>query len=314
MTYINYILAFVLIYLLGCGPKVQYPFLGVDVNAHWFHEAAFDQDEAIALKNIQDYVKKSKFSTLRVGVFWDWLPEHMEAAYQWSKQVGAPEIIFDLFPAPPDRVTPEWWIPWRDEYEVTADKWRKYAREVVNLYPGVIWMIGNEPNRFEGFSGSPVLWAGIYRIFYEEAHAAGAKVIGPSLGHSVRGVKNTDWLKQFFLAGGKVDILAVHPYDRGIRMMWGVCHIMKEMGLDLDVWAVETSGAPDQRPPDHAGYLQRVGYKRVIYHVLGGWRPDRRAKGIDDLILLEREGTDIVRSLDAILLETLGCKMKGDSI
>lgn len=308
----NIIIAFVISLIVGCGPKVQYPFLGVDVNAHWFHEAKTDADEAKSLTNIQNYVKSANFSTLRVGVFWDWPVEHMPAAYKWAKETGAPEIILDVYPAPPNRGNIAWWVPWRDNYQETSAQWRAFAKKIVREFPDVYWMIGNEPNRQPDFGGDPMLWGHIYKIFYEEAHEAGVRVIGPGLGHSVAKIKNTDWLRQFFLSGGKVDVVGVHPYDRGLRMMIGVRMVMRELGLELEVWAVETSGAPNQTPSDHAGYLQKIGYTRVIYHVLGGWRPDRRAKGIDDLILLEREGTSITLSRDAMLLKLLGCKMKGE--
>ena len=305
-----------LVLILGCGPKPQYPFLGIDVNQHAFLE----KSEEPFLAKLQSFIRDSKLSTLRIYIPWDWpgvgaAPKYalVDKAAIWFKGTGAEELIFNVIPAPPNRADPEWWKPWQDDLEMTLVHWYNFAFRLVEAYPNAIYLIGNEPNRLEGFAGSPRLWAQIYRVFAEAAHAASdnVKIAGPALGFPLPGNPPGSWLSAFFRHGAKIDILAIHPYNRALEQISISSSGARSYGYDLPVWAVETSGAPDQSPSTHAAELQIFGYDRVLMHVMGGWPPERRPSGIDHLILYERVDDTIVPNKDAILLRDLGRKMKG---
>lgn len=289
-------------------PRAMYPYLGLDVNVQWAHEPA----ERPWMRHLAREIREGHFSSLRIGVFWNWPDSHMDAMYAWVRTTGVPEILFDVFPAPPGHEPAPWWAAWRHEPVGTAARWRAWARRVIRTHPAVThWMVGNEPNRArpeEG--GDPAMWALIYRVFHEETRAAGVQLVGPALGHDLRGgLSSGEWLRQFFDAGGRVDILGVHPYDHIIRLRWAVGSVLRERGLsDMEVWAVETSGRPGAGPASHLRSLQPY-YDRAFFHVVGNWRADRRVKGIDHLILWDRKGSRLVPSPDAEALKALGSEM-----
>lgn len=297
----------------GCSrPKPAYPYVGIDANHTW----PLDPNETEPLRQLQSELRKGKMSVVRIAAPWDWpgvgAPpafDHMDAAFEWWKGIGAPVLIFNVFPAPPGRGGKHWTEPWVSDFRGTAARWRAFTTEAVRRYPGARWLVGNEPNRLSGPAGRPELWAAIYAAFYEAAHKVDPRVIvmGPALGHSIPSISAENWLTRFFRAGGKVDVMAVHPYDKGLRIMWMVKRVIRRLGLDItEVAAVETSGAPNETPAEHVAYLQWCGYSLVVYHVMGGWPPDRMPTGIDHFILYWRNGSSVEPTSDAIKLGVLG--------
>jgi len=297
----------------GCSrPKPAYPYVGIDANHMW----PLDRNEKEPLRQLQKILRDDKISVVRIAAPWDWpgvgappVFAHMDAAFEWWEGIGAPVLIFNVFPAPPRRGRQSWSEPWINDFDVTVARWRAFATEAARRYPEARWLIGNEPNRISGPGGRPELWAAIYTAFYDAVHKVDPDIVvmGPALGHSTPSVEAEDWLMEFFQSGGKVDVVAVHPYDRGLRTMWMVKRVINKLSLDItEVAAVETSGAPDETPAEHVAYLQWCGYSLVVYHVMGGWPPDRMPVGIDHLILFWRSGFNIIPTSDAIKLGVLG--------
>jgi len=81
-----------------CGPTKSFPFLGLDINAQWFHEGG----ETGPLLDLSSRVKAMRLSSIRINLFWDWPPTHVDAAISWAKSTGVPEILFDVIPSPPN--------------------------------------------------------------------------------------------------------------------------------------------------------------------------------------------------------------------